>query len=284
MRKLRRRFADDTRTPEQIWEHYQLERRLADRLRNSTREERKTLYRDSYSTLYASLPHHPRHQRKASVEANRAHVESQMRMLLPFLEPGAVLVEIGTGDGGLTRAASRYVKAAYGIDVTVTGNALALARESNALYVVYAGGELPLASESVDVAFSSAVMEHLHPDDAFDQLKSIARVLVRGGHYVFYTPHKLTGPGDVSKYFDDEATGFHLKEYTFREVRTLLHRAGFSKVRGLVWFKGRHRRVPLPWLILNERLLALLPYRLRHAIASHSLMRRLVSISVAGTK
>jgi predicted SAM-dependent methyltransferase len=51
-------------------------------------------------------------------------------------------------------------------------------------------------------------MEHLHPDDAFEQLKQIYTALTPGGLYICTTPNRLTGPHDVSKYFDETAAGF----------------------------------------------------------------------------
>ena len=36
--------------------------------------------------------------------------------------------------------------------------------------------------------------------------------------FICLTPHRSTGPHDMSKYFGDVATGFHLKEYTNKEL------------------------------------------------------------------
>ena len=46
----------DERSPERLRVHYELERRLADRLRNGTREERAALYGEVYEELFRSLP------------------------------------------------------------------------------------------------------------------------------------------------------------------------------------------------------------------------------------
>ena len=61
-------------------------------------------------------------------------------------------------------------------------------------------------------------MEHLHPDDALEQLQNIYSALVPGGIYLCITPNRLSGPQDVSRDFDMVATGFHLKEYTISEL------------------------------------------------------------------
>ena len=41
----------DERPPELLRQHYEVERELADRLRHSTREERRTLYGEVYDEL-----------------------------------------------------------------------------------------------------------------------------------------------------------------------------------------------------------------------------------------
>ena len=81
---------------------------------------------------------------------------------------------------------------------------------------------------SVDLAFSDQLMEHLHPDDAVEQLRNIHRALKPGGVYVCVTPNRLYGPSDISAFFDDEARGFHLKEYSLDEIRADLPRRRVS--------------------------------------------------------
>ena len=49
----------DSRTPERLIAHYELERRLADRLRAGSQGERSGLYGEVYSKLFDSLQDHP---------------------------------------------------------------------------------------------------------------------------------------------------------------------------------------------------------------------------------
>ena len=74
-------------------------------------------------------------------------------------------------------------------------------------------------------------MEHLHPDDAFEQLENIYRALTPGGVYICVTPNRLSGPHDISSLYDEVATGFHLKEYSISELHSLFRRVGFSRIR-----------------------------------------------------
>ena len=82
------------------------------------------------------------------------------------------------------------------------------------------------------------LMEHLHPDDALDQLQNIFTALTSAGVYLCITPNRLNGPHDISMYFDEVATGFHLHEYTITELSDLFKKVGFSKVRVYIWKRG----------------------------------------------
>ena len=102
--------------------------------------------------------------------------------------------------------------------------------------------ELNFPPNSFDIAFSSQLIEHLHPDDVELHLASVYRVLQENGIYAFDTPSRLTGPHDISKYFDDVATGFHLKEWTYRELAYILRKTGFKKIDTMV----------LPWTLVKR--------------------------------
>jgi SAM-dependent methyltransferase len=132
---------------------------------------------------------------------------------------------------------------------------------------------------SVDVAYSHQLMEHLHPDDALEQLQNIYQALKPGGIYICITPNRLSGPHDVSRYFDEVATGFHLKEYTVTELNDLFHAVGFSQVN---WVKNSskiHLEIPLFFgtiypIKISEKILEKIPYTSRRKIASTPLLFR----------
>lgn len=52
-------LTEQTRTRNQVREHYEIEKELAARLRNASREERRHLYSSLYDDLLRRIPHHP---------------------------------------------------------------------------------------------------------------------------------------------------------------------------------------------------------------------------------
>jgi hypothetical protein len=104
-------------------------------------------------------------------------------------------------------------------------------------------------------------MEHLHPDDAVEQLRNICAALKPGGAYFCVTPNRMSGPHDISQHFDREATGFHLHEYRLAELVALCRNAGFASFRAYVGKDGRYLRVPLAVVAAAEGSASVLPRR-----------------------
>jgi hypothetical protein len=74
-------------------------------------------------------------------------------------------------------------------------------------------------------------MEHLHVDDAEPQLMEIHRILKSGGQDLCATPSGVTKPHDISVFFDEVASVFHMQEYDYGSLRDLFLRVGFTSVR-----------------------------------------------------
>ncbi len=68
---LKRIPVDDPRPVEQIREHYEIEKELADRLRLSSRAERRQMYGRVYDELFRRVPHHSQLTRKADPQGTR---------------------------------------------------------------------------------------------------------------------------------------------------------------------------------------------------------------------
>ncbi len=274
MRAVPNRSALDPfgRTDERLRAHYELERELADRLRTSTRDERRTLYTDVYEELFTRLPDHPQNMGKRDPVQRRTEVARLAALVRDHLCTGGTFMEIGAGDCELSFEIARDAGHVYAIEVSET-IAAALTRPSNFELLITDGCTVPVPPESVDVAFSDQLMEHLHPDDAEEQVRGIFRALAPGGVYICLTPNRLIGPGDISAFFDDDATGFHLREYTTTDLDQLFRMAGFARVRVVARRRNLRLTVPAAPFRALEWLLERLPRNLR----SKSVVRKLVS-------
>lgn len=272
----------ETRTEQQLLEHYLIERELADRLRRAPRSERRALYSELYDELYRRVPHHPMLQ-GTGVAPRHGEIARQLRFLRRFLTRDSVFLEIGAGDCALAMRAASLVKQVYAIDVSeqITRG---IAPPGNFQLILSDGCSIPVPESSIDVAFSDQLMEHLHPEDAREQLRNIYRTLAPGGTYICITPNRLYGPCDISTYFDEIATGFHLREYTARDIRQLLASAGFAEVRFYARVRGRFLRCPYGAIAVLESALGALPYSLRKPLAGTAPMRALLELRVAAIK
>ncbi len=275
------------RTFEQINIQYEAEKELADKLLNSTSDERKTLYTSLYDEYYKIAPFAPELKYKNDPEAVAWIVEQRMQLLRGLLQPDLIYLEVGPGDCSLSREVAKYVKKVYAVDVSneVTKNSNLF--PSNFELVISDGCTIPIAENTVNLAYSHQLMEHLHPDDAFEQLQNIYKALAPGGMYVCITPNRLSGPHDSSQYFDEIATGYHLKEYTVTELYKLFRQVGFSQVSLYKSYKKNHIKIPLflvtvPLFKLCETFLSLLPFSLRRKIASTPMLFR--GMTIVGRK
>jgi SAM-dependent methyltransferase len=253
-------------TPAQLREFYETEKALAARLRNAPKADRLRLYQEVYNELYLRVPYHPMLTRKAMPEERVAYVARQMHYLSSFLKPDMTVLEIGVGDCSLSFEIARRVRKVYGVEVSkvITAHHDAPA---NFELVFSDGTSIPVPDDSIDLAYSDQLMEHLHPDDAVEQLHNIFRALRPGGVYLCRTPHRLQGPGDVSQFFDDVATCFHMKEYTYAELDQLFHQAGFVSTAAYVGKSSRWYRISMRLMRAFETLTMTLfgrqPYKAR---------------------
>lgn len=99
----------------ELLEHYELEKNLATRLRNSTREERKHLYNELYNELFEKIPYF---QNRISDKQKRFEAAAtQIQFLKCFLRPGSIFMELGAGDSALSIQLCALQKKVFAIDV-----------------------------------------------------------------------------------------------------------------------------------------------------------------------
>jgi SAM-dependent methyltransferase len=252
------------RSPERLRVHYELERKLADRLRKASREERTSLYGEVYDELFRSIPDHPQHTNQIDAAQSMRGVEHQVAIIADLLdERGGRVLEIGAGDCAVSLALAPRVDRVYAVEVSET-IAAGEGTPENFELLITDGRAMPVPEGTIDVAYSNQLMEHLHPDDAVEQVTNVFRALAPGGAYICLTPNRLLGPADISAFFDDVATGFHLREYSTSELVELFKGAGFADVQVLALGAGRRLHLPAWPFVLVERIAARLPRRVRH--------------------
>ncbi len=280
---LRRRTRTGGRSAAAVRRHYEIERALADRLRDAPPEARGALYGEVYDELFRSVPDHPQLAEATDPAARSARAAAKLRLLGRFLTPETRLLEIGCGDGALSTLAAARVASVVAVDVSA--EIVAAGSPSPKVAVLLTDGtHLPLPDASIDVAYSDQLIEHLHPDDAGEQLRSIARVVRPGGWYIVSTPNRLSGPHDVSAPFGPIATGLHLHEYTIAESSAVLRDAGFDRIELFAGGRGRYVRVPGWTGRVAEAVIGSVPERWRRRTARCAPIRALLGIHLAARR
>lgn len=247
------------RNLEQLRNHYLVEKHIAERLRGSRLEERKQIYATMYGEVFRKVPDHPRLTRRDSDSLTARANNVKLSLVGRFLSKSSVFVEFAAGDCRFAGGLAKRVARVYAVDISDQRNPNDDFPENFQL-IVYDGYSLnEIEKDSVDVVFSDQLIEHLHPQDTALHLSLVHRILKTGGRYVFRTPHAFTGPHDVSRYFSDEPEGFHLKEWTYSEIRTVFENLGYRRFLSRWYAKGINFRVPHSCFYACERILALLP-------------------------
>ena len=280
---LRTPGPQETRTPEQLWEQYLVEKDLAMILRSATKAERGNLYSSVYEELFRRVAHHPQLTRKVSAVKQVERIGQRMALLAPWVTPQTTFLEVGAGDCTLSFALAEKVAHVYAIDVSAAITQTAT-RPENFTLALSDGTSIPVREGHITVAYSNQLMEHLHPDDALDQLANIYRALAPGGVYICLTPNRLTGPHDISRYFDTVATGFHLKEYTCKELIDMFRYVGFRTVHQCFRKGSTYVRVPGLLARCAEWMIERLPPRLQKRASTTRLVRGLLEICLIARK
>jgi SAM-dependent methyltransferase len=259
--QLKKRLPDD-RSFEQIKNHYEVERAIAARLKQSSREEREAIYRTMYDELFQKVPDHPRLKQRESKELTASANNAKWGFVKKFIDKSTVFAEFAPGDCQFAMEVCKHAKFVYGIDISDQKGQMTEA-PNNFKLVIYNGYHLEFEESSVDVVFSDWLIEHLHPQDTMDHFQLAKQILKKNGLYLFRTPHKFSGPHDISEYFSDEPEGFHLKEWTYTELAELLKALNYSSWHGYYRVKGMWIKMPFTYLTFLEKTLRFLPTQYR---------------------
>ena len=223
-------FATSPVTEEMILAHWELERQLTRELLASTPDNRWDTFDRCYTHLYRELDW----LNRFSGESAPSSQENKLRKWRKAIgSPPQTIYEIGSGTATLITYLAQQGFVCTATEITRERGAKHSQSDLPHLtWSISDGVHLDQfeAAESYDVVFSDQVLEHFHPLDIPEHLQSAHRILKKSGRYILCTPHRFSGPHDVSRVFKcDSPCGMHLKEYTNREVIAALKLAGFGR-------------------------------------------------------
>jgi 2-polyprenyl-3-methyl-5-hydroxy-6-metoxy-1,4-benzoquinol methylase len=219
-------------TEQMILSHWELEKKLTHDLLSSTPEDRWETFDRSYTRLYGEFEWLNRLTGESlpDIPDDTRHKEWDTAIGAPPL----AIYEIGSGKGELITYLARQGFRCKATEITrERGERLVDDGVPNLSWGVSDGVHLDRFENaaSYDVVISDQVLEHLHPDDVAAHLRGVHHILKPGGRYIFRTPHRFSGPHDVSRVFRcDRPVGMHLKEYSYHEFVTAVRQAGFKRI------------------------------------------------------
>lgn len=117
------------------------------------------------------------------------YTEQIIPMACEELEGFRSVVDIGCGEGQISRALAAQGSEVIGVDPTDLHIDIARQRGGGPRYEKGSASHLPVADQSVDAALACLVFEHI--DDLDGALAEVARVLKPGGRFAFFLNHPL---------------------------------------------------------------------------------------------
>ena len=260
-------------TEKMILNHWELERQLARELLESTPENRWEVFERCYTRFFSELGwiHRFLGQGKTTLPDERYKI-----WVDTIGTPPQKIFEIGSGKGEMVGYLAECGFECRGSEVTQERGKKHLKTSIlNLSWGISDGVHLDRFESpgTYDVVVSDQVIEHLHPEDLDAHFQGVYNILVEGGRYIFRTPHRYTGPHDMTRFFNyDTSQCFHLKEYTYQELTDMLRNTGFScgslatiRFKKLLSSVGieNHGYVMLKLMLLNEKILSIIP---RHSL------------------
>lgn len=218
-------------TESMIHQHWNLERELTRLLLESTNETRWEVFEQVYTRFYSELTWLSRYSGDGDLRPPVERYRDWVAMIGP---PPKRIYEVGSGSARMLSYLAEIGYDCKATDITRERQDKHKTGVSSSLSWGNSDGvhlDIFEPPDFYEVVISDQVIEHFHPDDLIPHFKSVKNILTPGGRYIFNTPHRYTGPHDVSQVFDcDEPQGMHLKEYTFGELMKMAREAGFVDV------------------------------------------------------
>jgi predicted SAM-dependent methyltransferase len=262
------------------YEHFQLEKKLANELKNTTVDQRRVMYGRVYNDLFSTFPNIP----DGMNDTKEARLAWQLKLMKPLFNKEKTVLEIGAGDCLLSKELAKHFKKIIAYEVADSIPFIE-GKPDNFELKIFNGVDMKEKANSVDIIYSNQVFEHLHLDDIAPLLKDYHSYLTAGGKLVVITPHRYTGPHDISRDFTKDAQGFHMKEYIYKEMRDILKANGFKKIKGYIGHKKTgYFAMPMWMLIASEKMFNIFPGSFKRKMRGNSLVFNLFGMKIIAEK
>jgi SAM-dependent methyltransferase len=126
--------------------------------------------------------------------SHRSTNDKVLQIVLPLLEPGVRIADIGAGEGFFSQLLGEQVKSKLGLEPAEVITACDIFPEyfrypEVSCLKISPDGRLPYDDESIDIACSLEVIEHV--EDQFAFTRELHRILRPGGLAIISTPNVL---------------------------------------------------------------------------------------------
>lgn len=256
---------------------------------------RAEVIRTAYATICSILDEQSKRNQSLGVFSmgmDTRYADLVMRVLKEQERKGIEggLFELGCSAGALLGLADRAGYRVGGLEVVPellerTRQQISPQNHRNLYLGDFRQVDFSAAFGSYSVAYWNDVFEHIPTDEIEEYLLGLYSLLKPGGVLITITPNWHMRPSDVTMNFRpprSEAEGFHLKEYTLREVHGLLRRVGFANVAVPCWISRKKIHLnPLLNLTRTKCLLEPLLERLPYKVAVQMCRRFGLSCTIA---
>jgi SAM-dependent methyltransferase len=181
--------------------------------------------------------------------SHRSTNDKVLQIVLPLLEPGVRVADIGAGEGFFSQLLGEHVKSKLGLEPAEVITACDIFPEyfrypEVSCLKISPDGRLPYDDESIDIACSLEVIEHV--EDQFAFTRELHRILRPGGLAIISTPNVLNLNSRWRNLHSGFATLFdplllssadpvhtsgHINPVSYYYLAYQLRRAGFAATR-----------------------------------------------------
>jgi len=218
-------------------------KKVASKRRSQSIKEAQEMQNKLYDELISNYGH------KAYVEGflGERLIKERIWFALKNIPKGATVLDVGCGDGTVTRELLQKASTVIGLDINES--AIRLANEHNQdnriTYIKASIEELPTNISPVNVVTMFEVIEHLHNPEIV--LKSVFNLLKPGGILCLSTPNRSCLDWrlayikrkilrqDLNPLYEPFA--WHIYEYPLKELKDLLVKNGFiiKEIHGVIF-------------------------------------------------